>query len=100
MNIKEALPYILIFIVLVSVAGSLIYIASQSGNQNTRNEIQKHVGILSTVNGVAALLLGILLYYYIQITPESFVPFTIIMLTFNLFLSIMSTSIAVLVQSS
>lgn len=100
MNIKEALPYILIFLVLLSVAGSFTYIASQSGNSNTRNEIQKQVGILSTVNALASIFLGILLYYYVQISPDAFVPFTIIMLTFNLFLSIMSTSIAVLVQSS
>jgi len=100
MNLKEATPYILIFIVLVSVAASLGYIGSQSGNSNTRNEIQKQVGILATTNALGSIFLGILLYYYVQINPESFVPFTIIMLTFNLFLSIMSTSIAVLVQSS
>ncbi len=100
MNLKEATPYILIFIVLLSVAASLGYIGSQAGNSNTRNEIQKQVGILATTNALVAIFLGILLYYYVQINPESFVPFSIIMLTFNLFLSIMSTSIAVLVQSS
>ena len=100
MNLKEATPYILIFLLLLSVTASLAYIGAQSGSSNTRNEIQKQIGILGTVNALGAVFLGILLYYYVQINPESFVPFSIIMLTFNLFLSIMSTSIAVLVQSS
>lgn len=100
MNIKEAAPYVLVSIVLVSIAVSLSFIGQSSGNANTRNELQKQIGILTTVNLLASLILGVLLYYYIQINADSFVPLTIIMLTFNLFLSIMSTSIAVLVQSS
>jgi hypothetical protein len=86
MNIKEAAPYVLVSIVLISIAVSLSFIGQSSGNANTRNELQKQIGILT--------------YYYIQINGDAFVPLTIIMLTFNLFLSIMSTSIAVLVQSS
>lgn len=100
MNIKEAAPYVLVSVVLISIAVSLSFIGQSSGNANTRNELQKQIGILTTVNLLASLILGVLLYYYIQINTDSFVPLTIIMLTFNLFLSIMSTSIAVLVQSS
>lgn len=100
MNLKEATPYVLVSVVLISVAISLSFIGKSSGNANTRNELQKQVGILTTVNLLACLILGVLLYYYIQINADSFVPFTIIMVTFNLFLSIMATSIAVLVQSS
>ncbi len=100
MNIKEAAPYVLVSIVLISIAVSLSFIGKSSGNPNTRNELQKQIGILTTVNLLASLILGVLLYYYIQINADSFVPLTIIMITFNLFLSIMSTSIAVLVQSS
>ena len=100
MNIKEAVPYLLVGVVLISIAVSLSFIGKSSGNANTRNELQKQVGILTTVNLLACLILGVLLYYYIQINADAFVPFTIIMITFNLFLSIMSTSIAVLVQSS
>lgn len=100
MNIKEAVPYVLVAVVLICIAVSLSFIGQSSGNPNTRNELQKQVGILTTVNLLACLILGVLLYYYIQINSEAFVPFTIIMITFNLFLSIMATSIAVLVQSS
>jgi hypothetical protein len=100
MNLKEATPYLLVFIVLVSVATSLTYIGKASGNQNTRNELVKHIGILTSVNLLASIFLGVLLYYYVLSNPGSFVPFTIVLLTFNLFLSIMSVSIAVLVQSS
>jgi hypothetical protein len=100
MDIKELLPYILIFVVLTSVATSVGYIGySASGNQNNRNELQKHVAILTTVNLLTAIFLGILFYYYIQTSSASFVPFTIIMMTFNMFLSIMAVSIAVLTQS-
>jgi hypothetical protein len=100
MNIKEAAPYVLVSIVLISIAVSLSFIGQSSGNPNTRNELQKQIGILTTVNLLACLILGVLLYYYIQINADAFVPLTVIMITFNLFLSIMSTSIAVLVQSS
>ncbi len=100
MNIKEAAPYVLVSVVLISIAVSLSFIGKSSGNANTRNELTKQIGILTTINLLASLILGVLLYYYIQINADSFVPLTIIMLTFNLFLSIMSTSIAVLVQSS
>jgi hypothetical protein len=100
MNIKEAAPYVLVSIVLISIAVSLSFIGQSSGNPNTRNELQKQIGILTTVNLLASLILGVLLYYYIQINGDAFVPLTVIMITFNLFLSIMSTSIAVLVQSS
>jgi hypothetical protein len=100
MDIKELLPYLLVTIVLISVAVSVGYIGySASGNQNNRNELQKHVAILTTVNLLTAIFLGILFYYYIQMNGGSFVPFTIIMMTFNLFISIMSVSIAVLTQS-
>lgn len=101
MDIKQLLPYMLIGIILTSVAVSVGYIGySASGNQNNRNELQKHVAILTTVNLLTAIFLGVLFYYYIQMNSASFVPFTIIMMTFNLFLSIMSVSIAVLTQSS
>ena len=99
-SFQDYLPYILVGLVLVSVAASVVYIGMSAGNSDTRNELQKQIGILTTVNLLASLILGVLLYYYIQINSDSFVPLTIIMLTFNLFLSIMSTSIAVLVQSS
>jgi hypothetical protein len=100
MNIKEVTPYALVGVVLISIAVSLSFIGKASGNANTRNELQKQIGILTTVNLLACLILGVLLYYYIQINADAFVPFTIIMITFNLFLSIMATSVAVLVQSS
>jgi hypothetical protein len=101
MNLKELLPYLLVGIVLTSVAVSVGYIGySASGNQNNRNELQKHVAILTTVNLLTAIFLGILFYYYIQMNSASFVPFTIMMMTFNLFLSIMAVSVAVLTQTS
>jgi hypothetical protein len=100
MEMSEIFPYILVFIVLTSVAVSVGYIGYSAGNQNSRNELQKHVAILTTVNLLTCLFLGILFFYYIQMNRVAFIPFTIIMLTFNLFLSIMSVSIAVLTQSS
>jgi hypothetical protein len=97
-TLKETIPYILLVLVLGSVAGSVAYIGMSAGNPDTRNELQKHVAILTTVNLLTCILLGFLLYYYILTNNASFFPFTIFMLTFNMFLGIMSVSIAVLQQ--
>jgi hypothetical protein len=97
-TLKETIPYILLVLVLASVAGSVAYIGMSAGNSDTRNELQKHVAILTTVNLLTSVLLGFLLYYYILMNSSSFFPFTIFMLTFNMFLGIMAVSVAVLQQ--
>ena len=97
-SLKEMVPYILLVLVLASVTGSVAYIGMSAGNPDTRNELQKHVAILTTVNLLTTVLLGFLLYYYILTHQDSFFPFTIFMLTFNMFLGIMSVSVAVLQQ--
>lgn len=100
MNLRDAIPYLLVFLVLSSVASSVGYIGYSAGNPDTRNEIQKHVAVLTTVNLLTSLLLGFLLYYYVLSNPSTFVPFTLCMLTFNMFLGIMAVSVAVLQQVS
>lgn len=97
-SLKEAVPYVLLVLVLASVIGSVAYIGMSAGNPDTRNELQKHVAILTTVNLLVSILMGFLLYYYILMNQASFLPFTIFMLTFNMFLGILSVSIAVLQQ--
>ena len=96
--LRDIIPYILLVLVLASVTGSVAYIGMSAGNPDTRNELQKHVAILTTVNLLTCILLGFLLYSYILMNQASFLPFTIFMLTFNMFLGIMSVSIAVLQQ--
>lgn len=97
-SLKETAPYILVALILLSVGGSVGYIGMSAGKPDTRNELQKHVAILTTVNLLTCILLGFLLYYYILMNNSAFLPFTIFMLTFNMFLGIMSVSIAVLQQ--
>jgi hypothetical protein len=99
-NFQEYIPYLLVGIVLLSVAGSVIYMGMSAGNSDTRNELQKQIAILTTTNIVTTLFLGFLLYYYIMSNVQMFIPFTVFMITFNLFLGIMSVSIAVLQQLS
>jgi hypothetical protein len=97
-SLKEAVPYILLVLVLASVTGSVAYIGMSAGNPDTRNELQKHVAILTTVNLLTSIFMGFLLYYYVLMNQSSFMPFTIFLLTFNMFLGILSVSIAVLQQ--
>jgi hypothetical protein len=97
-TLRDSIPYILLFLVICSVIGSVAYIGVSAGNPDTRNELQKHVAILTTVNLLTCFFLGFLLYYYILMNQSSFLPFTIFMLTFNTFLGIMAVSIAVLQQ--
>jgi len=98
--LKDSIPYILTFLVLASVTGSVVYIGLSAGSSDSRNELQKHVAILTTVNLLTAIFMGFLLYYYVTANPSSFIPFTLFILSFNMFLGIMSTSIAVLQQIS
>lgn len=100
MALAETVPYILLFLVLISVAGSVTYIGLSAGNPDTRDEIQKHVSILTVVNLLTTIFLGFLLYYYLLSSPASFFPFTIFVMMFNMFLGIMAVSISILQKMS
>lgn len=99
-SFQDSVPYILVGLVLLSVAISVIYIGMSAGNSDTRNELQKQIGILTGTNVVTVIFLGFLMYYYVLSNVQAFVPFTIFMMSFNLFLSIMAVSISVLQQLS
>jgi hypothetical protein len=99
-SFQDSVPYILVGLVLVSVATSVIYIGMSAGNSDTRNELQKQIGILTGTNVLTVIFLGFLMYYYVLSNTQMFLPFTIFMMSFNLFLGIMSVSIAVLQQLS
>jgi ACR3 family arsenite efflux pump ArsB len=97
---QDSLPYVLVGLVLVSVAVSVIYIGMSAGNSDTRNELQKHIGILTATNVVTVFFLGFLMYYYLTSNSDMILPFTVFMTSFNLFLGIMAVSVSVLQQLS
>lgn len=99
-TIQESVPYILVGVVLLMVSGSAIYMGMSAGNSDTRNELQKQIGILTATNVVTVLFLGFLMYYYLMSNVQMLVPFTVFMMTFNTFLGIMAVSISVLQQLS
>lgn len=101
MNIQASVPYLLLVVVLICCGTSVIYMANISiGDQNTRNELQKHISILASVNALLVIFLGFGIYYYLQSKPNSVYPFMITLLTFNTFLGIMAISIATLQKLS
>lgn len=97
-SLQTAIPYALVGLVLFSVSGSLIYMGMSAGNPDTRNELQKHIGILIAANVLTCIALGFLLYYYLMSNTAMLLPFTAFMSTFNLFLAILAVSISVLQQ--
>lgn len=99
-NFSDYIPYILVGLVLISVSVSVIYIGMSAGNSDTRNELQKQISILTATNVITVIFLGFLMYYYLLSNTQAIIPFTVFMLSFNLFLSIMSVSISVLQQMS
>ncbi len=99
-SFSDYVPYLLVGLVLISVSVSVIYIGMSAGNSDTRNELQKQISILTGTNVITTIFLGFLMYYYLLSNTQAIVPFTVFMLTFNLFLSIMSVSISVLQQLS
>lgn len=99
-GLQQSVPYILVALVLISVASSVIYIGMSAGNSDTRNELQKQIAILTGTNVITSLFLGFLIYYYLMSHIDMLLPFTAFMTTFNLFLGIMAVSIAVLQQLS
>ena len=100
MGFKEAVPYLLILAVLSCVGVTVGYISYAAGTSDNRNELQKHISILTAVNVFIVLTLGFLFYYYVQKNIDSFIPMTIILTCFNMFLSIMAVSVATLQQVS
>jgi hypothetical protein len=99
-GIQDSIPYILVGLVLVSVAVSVIYIGMSAGNSDTRNELQKQISILTGTNIITVIFLGFLMYYYLVSNTQMLLPFTVFVMSFNLFLGIMSVSISVLQQLS
>jgi hypothetical protein len=99
-SIQESIPYVLVAVVLISVAVSVIYIGMSAGNSDTRNELQKQIGILTGANTITIIFLGFLMYYYLMSNVNMLIPFTVFMTTFNAFLGIMAVSISVLQQLS
>jgi len=97
-SIQESIPYVLVGLVLISVAISVIYIGMSAGNSDTRNELQKQIFILTGANTITIIFLGFLMYYYLMSNVDMLIPFTIFMMTFNTFLGIMAVSISVLQQ--
>lgn len=97
---QEYIPYILVGLVLVSVGVSVVYIGMSAGNSDTRNELQKQISILTGTNVLTVIFLGFLMYYYLLSNTQMILPFTVFMLSFNIFLSIMAVSISVLQQLS
>lgn len=98
MELKQAIPYLLLTLVLASVATTVIYLGVNAGNVDVKNEFQKHIAILTITNLLTSVLLGFLLYYYILSNPASFFPFALFMIVFNMFLSITAVSISVVQQ--
>ncbi len=99
-NISDYIPYLLVGLVLLSVSVSVIYMGMSAGNTDTRNELQKQLGILTGTNVITVIFLGFLMYYYLLSNTQAIVPFTVVMLSVNLLLSITAVSVAVLQQLS
>lgn len=99
-GLQDSIPYLLVGLVLLSVSVSVVYIGMSAGNSDTRNELQKQIAILTGTNSLAVIFLGFLIYYYIMSNIQMLVPFTVFMITFNMFLAIMAVSISVLQQLS
>ena len=96
--LSDYIPYVLVGVVVISVSVSVIYIGMSAGNSDTRNELQKQISILTATNVITTFFMGWLMYYYLLSNTQAIIPFTVFMLTFNLFLSIMSVSISLLQQ--
>lgn len=94
------IPILLSLVVLISMIVSIIYVARTAGDEDTRNELQKNVSIIASVNLLIAIALGFLFYYYISANPTSFFPFMIIMTSFNMFVAILGVSVAALQKLS
>jgi hypothetical protein len=99
-SFQETIPYILVGLIFISVAVSVTYIGMSAGNSDTRNELQKQISILTAANALTVVVLGFLIYYYVMSNTQMFVPFSIFMMSFNLFLGILAVSISVLQQLS
>lgn len=100
MESRTFLSWLLVAVVLFLSGFSIIYMSRGVGDENTRNELQKQIGILATTNSIMIIFLGFLLYQYIGTQPQNTLPFMIIVSTFNMFLGVMAISIAVLQKLS
>jgi hypothetical protein len=99
-TLQEATPYLLVALVIISIGGSVTYIGSSAGNSDVRNELQKHMAVITSINVLLSMVIGTLLYYYVTGNTSSFIPVTIFMLSFNIFMTIMCVSVTALQKIS
>ena len=99
-TLQEVTPYLLVALVIISIGGSVSYIGSSAGNANVRNELQKHMAVITAINVLLSIAIGTLLYYYVTGNTSSFIPVTIFMLSFNIFMTIMCVSVTALQKIS
>jgi hypothetical protein len=86
--------FILLILVISSIAYTTISVANGSMNSDTSNNFQKQVGVVSTINGIIIALMCILSFVYTRVAPYQERAYILVLLHITLFLSLMAVSIA------
>jgi hypothetical protein len=75
-----------------ALVGLYIYIGSYVGNNNTNNDLSKHLKIVGAVTAALTLIYGLLTYFYFMTNLNAVTPYLLISQTVVLWLSLFALS--------
>ena len=90
----NVLLYVMLGLGLSGLVAIMIWLGFLTTNKNNGNEIQKQLGIVSSITGVLVLIFGGAAYMYFTTDVNALTPFLLIMTFVNMFLSLVAVSTA------
>lgn len=96
MSWPMTIQLLLLLLILGGLGGVMYVLSTFAGDKNNLNDVQRNMAIITGVTSVVVFMIGILMYLYIRINPQSFVPFLLIMTFFNLEIALIAVSASVL----
>jgi hypothetical protein len=100
MNWYQVIQILFLVILIGGLAGVIVALNYFAGDKDNLQEVQKNLSIITGTSSVMLLLIGIFLYIFIRVNPQSFVPITLIMNILSLEFALVGVSAAVLQKTS
>jgi hypothetical protein len=75
-----------------------MYMMSSGGKSDKSDDVQKQIRIMFIINFFLIVILGAMMYYYVNSDPAFFKPYMMFMIHVNLLLSLTAVSVSSIQQ--
>ncbi len=100
MNFFNVVMVIGLIILLGGLAGVIVALSFFAGDKDNLQEVQKNLSIITGTSSVLLFLAGLLLFIYIRVNPQVFVPAMIMLNVLTLEVGLVAVSASVLQKTS